>query len=277
MRSYRYLFRTKISIMVGLSAFAGACLSDSSFGLAHVLAVLSSVFLAAGSSALNQYQEAEEDAQMNRTKRRPIPNGDMTPWHVLKASMAAIGISIFLMLLTGSLRGLILIIATVLIYNFIYTPLKKITPFALLVGSVTGAIPPMLGYTAVGGSYSDPPVLMVCAVLFIWQTPHFAMLAEKYSDDYARAGFITLSAKYGKYKSGLFIKVWLIAFICALFLIPMTGVYIHQAAGWVHLGISVMSALLIALSLRYTTRAFHVLNSCMILFFVLLVVDRIII
>lgn len=145
--------------------------------------------------------------------------GVIKPYEAVRFAMLLIALAIAFMLVTDSHTGVFIIMGTVAIYNFVYTPLKTRTPpYALLVGgAVTGAIPPMLGYAALGGSILNTDILLVSAVLYIWQTPHFAMLSERYANDYGKAGFLTLSAVYGQSKTIIFIRVWLTAYICSLF------------------------------------------------------------
>ncbi|PLX69368.1 MAG: hypothetical protein C0603_00120 [Denitrovibrio sp.] len=271
------LFRPKVSLMVGLSTFAGASLFDSGLNLFHLYAILSAVSLSAGCSALNQFQESERDNMMDRTKNRPIPMGSIKPFEAIRFAILFISLSVAFMLMTDSHTGIFLILITVVVYNFIYTPLKKRTPFALLIGAVTGAIPPMLGYTALGGSLLHMDIILVSAVLYVWQTPHFAILAERYAVDYKKAGFHTLSSVYGQFKTHIFIRIWLAAFICSLFLLPVAKIYCNTNSSYVHTGLTATSALLILIFIKKPIKTFHILNLCMVLFFLLLVVDRIII
>jgi len=271
------LFRPKVSLMVGLSAFAGACLFDSDLNITHVFAVLSALFLSAGCSALNQYQEREEDSLMSRTSDRPIPSGTVDGRSALRISAVMLALSAAFMLLGHNIFALLFIPFTLLVYNLIYTPMKKVTPFALLIGSATGAIPPVLGYTVAGGRINATGILLVAAVLYIWQTPHFALLSEKYKTDYQTAGFKTLSGTYGKIKSDLFIKIWLTAYICTLLFIPLSDIYCMKSVINAHVLITLVFAAALYMNRHYTTRTFHILNISMVIFFVMLVVDRIII
>ena len=276
MTAYLSLFRLKVSLMVGLSAFAGACLSDSNLSADHLYAFLCALFLSMGCSALNQFQERNEDALMKRTVKRPLPGAILTPKEVLQISALMIALSACFMALTGSLSGFFIIAGVVAVYNLVYTPLKKVTPFALLAGSVTGAVPPMLGYAALGGSLTNEKMLMLCALLYIWQTPHFAMLAERWADDYKAAGFKTLSGTYGAEKSSLFINIWLLAYVCALFFIPLAGIYCEHVSKIIHMSAAAATALLLLVFIRDSRKTFHILNLSMTFFFLLLVADRII-
>jgi len=147
---------------------------------------------AAGSMALNQYLERESDARMKRTENRPLPSGRMKPWEALFFGIF-LSIAGLLTLATGVNRmTAFLSFATQAIYLFIYTPLKKRTPFCTLIGALPGAIPPMLGWAAVRGQLGLEAWLLF-AILFVWQLPHFFAIAWLCREDYARAGFRMLS------------------------------------------------------------------------------------
>jgi len=271
------LFRPKVSIMVGLSAFAGACLYDYNLNLEHIYAAIAAVLLSAGCSAINQYQEQSEDKLMSRTNSRPLPAEQITNMDVIRLALVLISLSAAFIILAGGITGLVFIPITLVIYNYIYTPMKKRTPFALLVGSVTGAIPPVLGYVTIGGTFHEKSVLIVAAVLYVWQTPHFALLSEKYRTDYAKAGFKTLSGTYGKIKAHKFITIWLAAFVCMLLLVPSIDVYCFHITSLLHTTITLLFAAALFVFRKNVNITFHILNLSMVIFFLMLVVDRIII
>jgi len=148
--------------------------------------------LACGASALNEYQERSLDSQMERTKSRPIPSGRISEKDALIISLFLILFgSLFLAL--QSIAVLLLGLFTLLWYNGIYTPLKRKSSLAIVPGALVGALPPVIGWAASGGSISDPKILSFSAFMFIWQIPHFWLLLLMYDDQYRRAGFPTLS------------------------------------------------------------------------------------
>jgi protoheme IX farnesyltransferase len=262
--------------MTAIPAFAGALLADPHPGGGHIYAVLTTVCLAMGCSALNQYQEHTKDALMERTKNRPIPSGRVYPFTALRLGLFFITVSLGFTLIAGSMPAFFLALVTVQLYNFVYTPLKNRTPFALLIGSVTGAVPPMLGCAVLGGNPFTLPVMTVAGVMYIWQTPHFAALSEKYADDYKKAGFRTLSATYGRQKTRVFISVWLAAFVCALLFVPAVGIYHSYISGYLHLSVTAAVCFLLIFLRERTSAVFHILNNSMLVFFLILAVDRII-
>jgi len=145
-----------------------------------------------GAGALNQYIEKDYDAMMKRTDKRPLPAGRVSPpevfWFGTVLSLAGIALLAFGTNLLTSFLGSV----TIATYLFLYTPLKRITPFATLVGGIPGALPPMMGWAAARNEVGFPSIVLF-AILFFWQIPHFHSLAWVYRKDYARAGFKMLT------------------------------------------------------------------------------------
>lgn len=147
---------------------------------------------AAGSMALNQYLERESDAQMRRTENRPLPSGRMKPREALIFGISLALAGLLTVALSVNFLSAYLSAATLVIYLFVYTPLKKRTPLCTLVGAIPGAIPPMLGWAAARGELGFEPWVLF-SILFAWQLPHFFAIAWICREDYSRAGFRMLS------------------------------------------------------------------------------------
>ena len=149
---------------------------------------LGTALAALGANAFNQVLEREADALMERTKSRPLPSGRMDPVRALTYAAFCVtgGIFVLATLVNWLTAALALLIEVV--YLFIYTPMKRRSPANTLVGAVCGAIPPMMGWTAVRGSI-DPGAWLLFLILFVWQMPHFLSLAWLYREDYARGGY----------------------------------------------------------------------------------------
>jgi heme o synthase len=151
---------------------------------------------AAGAAVLNQQMERGHDANMRRTSRRPIPAGRIGPTEalllgVLLSILGIVQLLLFVNPLTAALGAF-----TLGSYVFIYTPLKRITTLCTIVGAVPGALPSVMGWTAVHGALPSsvlwqiaPQALALFGILFFWQMPHFLAIAIMYRDDYAQAGF----------------------------------------------------------------------------------------
>lgn len=144
-----------------------------------------------GANALNQLLEKDRDARMERTRRRPLPDGRIGDRAALHFGLATtlIGTAV-LDLLVGRLPA-VLAGGTVLLYVLVYTPLKPISSLNTVVGAIAGAVPPLIGWAAAAGRL-DAGAYLLGAVLFIWQFPHFFALAWLYRADYARGGFCML-------------------------------------------------------------------------------------
>lgn len=184
----RRLGRAELSAMVSLSALAGYLFAGGQWR-PDALLVLSGIgLLATGSSALNQWQEQDLDARMERTCQRPLPEGLLTPVAALFIALASISAGLLLLSLLPSLLPLLLGSLAVIWYNGIYTPLKRRTAFAALPGAVCGALPPLIGWVAAGGDLLAAPALILAGTLFLWQIPHTWLLLCCYRQDLQRSG-----------------------------------------------------------------------------------------
>lgn len=263
--------------MVGLSAFAGACLSYHHIGFHHLYAMLAATFLSFGCSALNQFQERDLDGMMQRTKKRPLPSGNLMPKEVLVLSVSLILMGMGFIVLSESLSAILIGIFVIVGYNFLYTPFKRISPFSVMLGSFSGAVPPLLGYTMAGGSPFDVKILLVSATLYLWQTPHFAILADMHADDYIQAGFKTLRHSYGEDKSRLFISVWSAAYFAALMFLPLADIYVYKYTMFAHIAVALPAAFIVLFYSDNPRIRFHTLNLSAMMFFLLLAMDSMIV
>jgi protoheme IX farnesyltransferase len=190
LNDYLILTKVRITALVLVTTAAGFLLASGPDLDLTLLGwtLLGTGLAASGAAALNQVLEREVDAKMERTAGRPIPSGRMSPGRGLGVGvvLAVAGVA-FLGALVNGLTAL-LALATVLLYVAVYTPLKRITPLNTIVGAVPGAIPPVMGWTAVSGTLGFPAVVLF-AILFLWQLPHFLAIAWIFRDDYRRGGF----------------------------------------------------------------------------------------
>jgi protoheme IX farnesyltransferase len=159
---------------------------------AGVLLTAAGVFLlSAGASALNQFTERRSDALMERTAGRPLPSGRMAPPAAMGVAIVLLAAGI-LVLACGGTWPVLLGTVNVILYNLIYTGLKKKTTLAIIPGALVGAVPPLIGYTAAGGAMTDIRILLFALFMFLWQMPHFWLLLIRYGEDYEKAGIRTL-------------------------------------------------------------------------------------
>ena len=188
------LAKPRISLFVGLAAAFGFLLAPEPVPAGRLaLLVVGIVLASGGAGALNHWAERDRDARMRRTRERPIPSGRVSP-----TAAAAIGVALSAIgsgLLAAGVNPLTggVALATVLLYLFLYTPLKPRTSWNTLAGTIPGALPALAGWTAATGSIGWGGAAAV-AILAAWQMPHALALAWIYRDDYARAGFRMLPA-----------------------------------------------------------------------------------
>ena len=184
------LTKPRITAMVVLTTAVGFLMaSRGPLRPAPFAAVLvGTALVAAGAAVLNQVLERVSDAKMERTRLRPLPAGRVTPGQASRFGglITVAGLAVLLGL-CGALSAT-LALASWASYLFVYTPLKRRTPLATLVGAVPGALPPVIGWSAAHGTL-DPGAFILFAIVFLWQVPHFLAIAWLYRDDYARAGF----------------------------------------------------------------------------------------
>src|SRR5437868_2268360 len=193
---YVELTRPRIAVLLLFTLAAGFGLASAGApDLARLLhTLLGTALLVAGASALNQVFERHSDALMERTGNRPVPSGRLQPVAVLLfgVGLALAGLAYLVLTVRQPLAIMAAAFAFVS-YVFLYTPLKRTTTLNTLVGAVPGAMPPVIGWTAVTNSF-DPAAAILFAVVFLWQVPHFLAIAWIYRDDYARARFRMLPA-----------------------------------------------------------------------------------
>ncbi len=192
----------RLSALVIFSALSGYLFVGGNDGLEITYLLLGGFLVTAASNGSNQIWERELDLLMNRTEKRPLPMGDMTVNQGLVIVSICLLIGLW-MLLQLNLGSMLLGLAAFISYVFIYTPMKRITPWAVFIGAFPGAIPPMLGAVAGSDSFGLVPGVLFF-VQFVWQFPHFWAIAWVIYDDYKQAGFSLLPSKSGRTKSSAF-------------------------------------------------------------------------
>ena len=184
------LVKPRITTMVVFTSLVGFVTASAEpiRGAVLAAALVGTALVAAGAAVLNQVLERDTDALMDRTRHRPLPAGRVTAVEAT-AFGAAVTLAGHALLFAGcGPLPAAVAFATWASYLFVYTPLKRRTPLATLVGAVPGALPPVIGWTARSGSL-DQGAFILFAILFLWQVPHFLAIAWMYRDDYAKGGF----------------------------------------------------------------------------------------
>ena len=191
------LAKPRLTALVTLTALVGLLLApDAIHPLRGVVALVGIAALVAGACALNCYLEKDVDKKMQRTKERALPSGRLSPvWVLVGFSLLVLSSLCLLWFGANPLTALLGLLATVL-YLCAYTPLKKRSTLSLFIGAVPGALPPVLGQTAVTGSLNSLSLILF-AIIFIWQIPHFISIGLYREDDYRRAKLKITSLKRG--------------------------------------------------------------------------------
>jgi protoheme IX farnesyltransferase len=212
-----------------------------------VFTLLGTVLVAAAAAVLNEWLERDLDAKMERTARRPLPAGRISPDEALLggALMTALGLG---MLYFGvHAPAAFLAAATLALYLFLYTPMKKWSVLNTLVGAVPGAIPPLLGFVAGRGNLG-PEGWALFSILFLWQIPHFLAIAWRYREDYRRVGFRMLPCSDNQGRvTGLVATLY-----CLVLLVVSVWPFALGAAGvWYLGGAMVLGLAFLAMAARF--------------------------
>ena len=239
------LTKPRITSLVLVTGAAGACLAPAHAAATRLwLALAGTALVVASANALNMWWERDSDAKMTRTRNRPLPAGRMAPDHALFFGLALGLLGAPLLFLVNVATGVLGLVALVT-YVAVYTPLKRHTHLALLVGAVPGAIPPLLGWTTVTGGVGLGGLLLF-AVLFLWQLPHFAAITIFRAEDYARAGLQVVSVQLGERAARQSIAVWTLLLVATSLSFVTFGL-----AGRVYLGAAtILGAVFLALAFR---------------------------
>jgi protoheme IX farnesyltransferase len=187
------LAKPRLNMLVVASALAGYVMAggDLSNAVAVVCTVVGTAMVAGGASAFNQVMERVPDSLMRRTRLRPVPDGRLQPFESLVFASALALAGLILLAAAVNLISAIVALVTLLTYALVYTPLKRRSSFATVIGAIPGALPPVIGWAAARGALSQGAWVLF-AIVFLWQLPHFLAIAWIYRDDYARAGFLML-------------------------------------------------------------------------------------
>ncbi|MBI5740298.1 MAG: protoheme IX farnesyltransferase [Nitrospirae bacterium] len=232
LKPYLELCRITLSLFSALSAVTGYILAGSGLALKTAF-VATGIFLSAcGASALNQYQERRTDAFMERTKGRPLPSGRIRPFHALYFSLLLLCAGMTALVLSGSLAAVLLGACAVILYNGLYTYLKRKTAFASVPCAVIGALPPAMGWFAAGGSFPDQRLTAVCFLFFIWQISHFWLLFLTHGRDYERAGLPSLTRVFERRQLERITFVWFLSTTVGALLTPFYGLTASDAANY---------------------------------------------
>lgn len=211
--------KVRIALSVALSALAGYVMLTGKIDFKGVCVTAGVFFMACGSGALNHWQEHKTDALMPRTKKRPIPSGRISAQQALIVVSGYLLSGSLILLFCAPVISLLLGWATLFFYNIVYTPLKKVTAFAVIPGSFVGAIPPVIGWTAAGGDVFSQSIMIVSTFFFIGQIPHFWLLLFLFGEQYKLAGIKSLTDIFSDIQLKRITYVWILTTIASALLV----------------------------------------------------------
>ena len=206
----------RLSLLVALSSVFGFFISSSKVDINEVFILLVGGYLISSSSVINnQILEKDLDKMMNRTNKRPIPTGRISVYKSVIMSIFSMIIGLFLISFYLNIYAALLSFISLILYSFVYTPMKKFGPIAVFIGAIPGALPPLIGWVASTGQITLEAII-IFSIQFIWQFPHFWAIAWMYDDDYKKVGFKLLPNNGEKN-----LKTAVNIMIYTLFLIPL--------------------------------------------------------
>ena len=244
LKSYYHLCKPNVVYMMLICAFVGMLLAEQyvSSYLYLFVSLLGIALCAASAAAINQVIDRKTDASMTRTDQRPIPQGELSPMHASVFALI-IGIlgSMILYFFVNTLT-MILTIASLIGYAFIYTVyLKRATPQNIVIGGLAGAAPPLLGWSSITNTI-DPYALLLVLIIFVWTPPHFWALAIHRKDEYAKESIPMLPVTHGVE----FTKLQIVLYTIILFIVSVLP-YIVLMSGIIYL----ISALILSSVFMY--------------------------
>lgn len=242
-RDYLELSKSRIVLMVLITTAAGFLFAGSRDLALLINTLIGTALVAAGTNALNQYVEREQDAKMRRTRLRPLPDGRIAPRAALffAAAISLVG-TVYLALAVNWLTAL-LGAFTLTSYIFIYTPLKRASSLCTIIGAVPGAVPALMGWTAATGAFGIGGWIAF-AIVFLWQLPHFMAISWMYREDYERAGFVMLAVRDAEGKATARQAILYSVALLALSALP-------QAFGQARLAAIAAAAVLVVMSIAF--------------------------
>ena len=232
LKSYYQLCKPNVVYMMLICAFVGMLMAEETVNsFSYLFTALSGIaFCAASAAAINQVIDRDADASMTRTDQRPLPQGELSVTHAsLFALVMGIVGALILYLYVNTLT-MILTLASLIGYAFIYTVyLKRATPQNIVIGGLAGAAPPLLGWASVSNSI-DPYALLLVLIIFVWTPPHFWALAIYRKDEYAKESIPMLPVTHGV----AFTKLQIILYTIILFIVSLLP-YVVLMSGEIYL------------------------------------------
>lgn len=246
------LLKFRLASLIAFSGAMGYCLGASDVSWINmVLFCIASIGITGAANIINQILEKDLDKMMKRTQNRPLPSGRISVEQAIVWAVFLGVSSLFIFVVYFNLISALLALLSLVLYGFVYTPLKRVGPIAVFVGAFPGAFPPMIGWVAATNHFGLEPGILF-AIQFFWQFPHFWAIAWVLDDDYKRAGFKLLPAN-GLKDADTTMQIM----IYTLFLLPV---------GWLpyKLGMTGINSAFIAtvFGVLFLAQTFHLMRKC---------------
>lgn len=215
------LGKVRISLPVALSALTGFVLKTGMIGPEGFYLSLGVFFMSCSSGTINHWQERRIDSMMPRTKNRPIPSKKIPPAFALLVAAVYFILGSIVLLSSFPVTAFAVSVLTLLAYNAFYTPLKKVTAFAVVPGSLVGALPPYVGWLAAGGGIFETSIFLVAIFFFIGQIPHFWLLLLMFGKEYSLAGYPSLTDIFSENQIKRLSYTWILSTIASALIIAL--------------------------------------------------------
>ncbi|WP_080053937.1 heme o synthase [Spirosoma aerolatum] len=250
-KAYVELIKLKLTLAVVFSGVFGYCLaSDQVNWLKLILLVIASIAITGSANIINQIIEKDSDKLMKRTSVRPLPTGRLTVREAATFAFVLFAIGCYLFVEVFNIRAAALAVLSLLLYGFVYTPLKRKGQIAVFVGALPGAFPPMIGWVAATNHFGWAPGILF-AIQFFWQFPHFWAIGWLAFDQYKKAGIQMMPGDGKTTETAFRIMIY------TLFLVPI---------GWLpyFLGMTGINSALVAMfgGILFLAQTFHLMRTC---------------
>ena len=233
-KAYIELLKLRLAVIVGLSGSLGYMLGlDGSYSLGTILLFsLSGLMITGAANATNQVLEVELDRLMQRTGQRPLPSGRLSKLNALWFAAVLLFLGTLIQATYFNPLAAAISFLSYLLYSFAYTPLKRVGPIAVFVGAIPGGLPPLIGCVAAKGIV-DVEAIVLFAVQFVWQFPHFWAIAWVLDDDYRKAGFRLLPLNRPKSLETALVVMAFTLILLPLSILPIQLGFTGSTSGWI--------------------------------------------
>lgn len=252
LKNYLSLIKPKVTLGVTLTSIVGYVINAEIIKFPDLLILtLGIILLSGGAATFNHIVERDTDALMERTRQRPVASGKIPVKSavIFGTLLLTMGFTALFLRFNGicALLG----ISNALWYIFIYTPLKRASILAVVVGSVTGVVPYFIGVTSANGFIANPINFFLGVYLTIWQIPHFLLLVYKYGDDYKKAELATFTSLFSAKKVMQISLLWIVACCLIALLLPLLGFINHPTLSWIIIIINLLAIVIVTRQLVF--------------------------